>query len=97
MRKLVLVLLATAFVFGGLAMVAQANDNNGASGTVEFCKFLEDIGLADNVGQCVKFFRSNDGPAKFCQSEWDAFYIPFFFGREFKNQGDCVSFIRSLD
>lgn len=90
MKKITTLAASAALAMaGGVAApevaYARANDN------VDTCRVLVAAEIFPTLGECVSLFRL--GYAKACQN-YDSGFLAFF---NFKNQGDCVKFFRSLD
>jgi hypothetical protein len=84
--KTVTILLVLLMVFGLFIMVpATASADQGGNIGNQVCKFFDDFGGTHD--DCVSFFNSNDWAPDVCKA---------FNNFGFKNQGQCVSFLRSF-
>ncbi|MFQ5562512.1 MAG: hypothetical protein ACE5FO_02980 [Parvularculaceae bacterium] len=100
MLKLTRVVAAAAFA-ASLAISAQApsaaqsQSAQGADADVELCQYYLDRypGYFDNLGECMKRLRT--GGVKYCQYLKERGYFDRPRAR-WKNQGECVSYLRSI-
>lgn len=97
MKKLLLSLGAFSLAFAAPVVLPTAASAEPATDIVEFCKaYVETYGSDPwNVGECVQVFQSdpNAFAAIVCGYLKDADYLSYW---DFKNQGECVVYVRSL-
>jgi hypothetical protein len=89
----------------GLGLVLSPTFSAPASAdhsTVEFCRQLAaenpDIfeQFVGSHGACVRVFRFSQHWAHLCRDEQTVLFFEEFYGVEFANPGDCVSFFNQL-
>jgi hypothetical protein len=90
MKKITAIAVSAALALS-VGVSAPTVAAKGASEEVEACKAGAIPGDFETLGDCIGTVRG--GLPKFCASDASQFLWDIF---GFRNQGDCVSFIRSL-
>lgn len=97
MKKLLLSLGAFSLAVAAPVVLPTAASAEPATDIVEFCKAYVEANGSDpwNQGECVQVFRSdpNAFAAVLCGYLRETDQLSSY---GFKNQGDCVSYVRSL-
>ena len=95
MKKILLSLSACLLAFAAPMAVPTAASAAPATDIVGFCKSIIDNFPNQSLGGCISFFRSdpNAFAAHFCGYFKNEGALGYF---GFQNQGECVTFIKSL-
>jgi hypothetical protein len=99
MKKSLLSLSALALAFTSSMAIPSAAQAKHATGpeAVQMCEAIIDIFTTESLGHCVAFFRA--APESFAGRDCGVLERQGAFdgdGAMFSNQGECVTFIRSL-